>query len=238
MYINIYVYIYICLYISSSYGPDAAWYLWFDLVKSLAATFCTTVCVRFAQTGKKWVAVMKLYLNKWMYVNILKRSITESKPSTTCTLSSANNPTMQCVTFCSRNNELPATLQSKMCFSLQDELTMRCAAAESRRPRSAAWRCRPPWLCTELHQRTGSEGGALRDTQDGDTQSHRPVSSPASLQFRQYRCRQLTAGSRRKRRRGHLLPSEQTQQSGNIWRNVLKNNICILLRAISVTAED
>lgn len=73
-----------------------------------------------------------------MYVNILKQSITESKVSATCTLSSANNPTMQCVTFCSCNNELPATLQSKMCFSLQDELTMRCAAAESRRPRSAA----------------------------------------------------------------------------------------------------
>lgn len=217
-------------------------YLLVDLFKSLAATFCTTVCVRFAQTGKKWVAVMKWINIECMFMyqqdNVLKRSITESKPSTTCTLSSPNNPTMQCVTFCSCNNELPATLQSKMCFSLQDELTMRCAAAESRRPRSAAWRCRPPWLCTELHQRTGSEGGALRDTQDGDTQSHRPVSSPASLQFRQYRCRQLTAGSRRKRRRGHLLPSEQTQQSGNIWRNVLKNNICILLRAISVTAED
>lgn len=65
MYIYKYVYIYICLYISGSYGPDAAWYLWFDLFKSLAATFCTTVCVRFAQTGKKWVAVTKLYLNKW-----------------------------------------------------------------------------------------------------------------------------------------------------------------------------
>lgn len=200
------------MYISGSYGPDAAWYLWFDLFKSLAATFCTTVCVRFAQTGKKWVAVTKLYLNKW-HAHFLPPTIPQCSAShfVAATTNFLRLCKVKCVFHCRMNSPCDVRPRRAEDLAVQlDAAALRDSVQNSIRGQDLR--------------------GELWETHRTETHSHiHPYHH-----LLPYSSDNTGADSWR---RGHLLPSEQTQQSGNIWRNVLKNNICSLLRAISVTAD-